>query len=153
MCHNVPSGGGQRRGNFILRRTQAPQESQETSASLSIREIKKIRHAPVVIRILQVRRIIGKEETKERDETPRSTLPPLNHETERKRRDGRSKGAQRREVATCGYSLSVVKCYYKRRDLYERRGPSREEHADGSAARILGNDFTFTPWLSSPATF
>lgn len=31
--------------------------------------------------------------------------------------------------------------------------PSREKRVDGSSARILSNDFTFTPWLSTLATF
>ena len=64
--------------------------------------------------------------------------------------------AQRREVATCGYSLSVVKCYYKCGDLYERPrcGPflGRVTRRRLLSARILGNDFTFTLWLSL-ATF
>lgn len=48
---------------------------------------------------------------------------------------------------------SAVKCYYKRRDLYEHCEPSQKAHIDGSSARILSNDFTFTPWLSTLATF
>lgn len=30
---------------------------------------------------------------------------------------------------------------------------SGEERVDGPLARILSNDFTFTPWLSALATF
>ena len=62
-------------------------------------------------------------------------------------------GAQRREVATCGHSLSVVKCYYKCGDLYERPrcGPflGRGTRRRPLSARILGNDFTFTHWQHS----
>ena len=65
----------------------------------------------------------------------------------------REEEIQRREIATCSHSLSAVKCYYKRRDLYEHCGSSQKAHIDGSSARILSNDFTFTPWLSTLATF
>lgn len=78
----------------------------------------------------------------------RQTAPTDNREQSK-----REEETQRREIATCSHSLSAVKCYYKRRDLYEHCGPSQKAHIDGSSARILSNDFTFTPWLSTLATF
>jgi len=80
----------------------------------------------------------------------RETLPYL---TDNREQSKREEEKQRREIATCSHSLLAVKCYYKRRDLYGHCGPSEKAHIDGSSARILSNDFMFTPWLSTLATF